>query len=550
MKYFIILCCLIVSIECPISCQVKDIVQAEGIKTPLRKNNIGKIYFTGKRIETSALQNTDFLRSYTLTNKSSLYFVAFFDNSLTNYLHRLAPGLSSDSLNKTGNYQFTLYLDGKPVYCSNLNPGAPSKGNQDVATLLNRPLIDNPDAAASWSEFLWTRFLHNGGDSSLTDGNHILRMEIRPYIKTDSVLTGELLASGDLSLNVIRHPLIDISAIHLSKINPFDAFGISDVHFDVQKILKLKGEINEGVFKKINSVIVIKNGSILIEEYFNETGRDTLHDTRSVGKSFTSTLLGLAIKDGYIKDEEQSLKDFYNVKSFQNYDIRKENIPLKELLTMSSGLDGNDDDGKSPGNEENMYPSPDWVKFALDLPFRNNPDGEWRYFTAGVIILGDILDKTIRGGIESYADKKLFSPLGITRYKWEYTPAGVPNTAGGIRLTSLDLARYGQLYLNGGFWKNRQIIPEEWVSKTLSKQKQIPDRINEFYGYLFWNKTFLINNKSYEAFYCAGNGGNYVMIFRDLQLVVVITATAYGQPYAHRQVNRMLSDYILPAVVE
>ena len=116
-----------------------------------------------------------------------LFFIAFMDNSLTNYKHRLLPGVNADSLSKIGNYQFTLLVDNKEIYRSNLLPGAPYASIQDTATIVNRPLVNNTDGTGSWSESFWNRFLRNGGDSALTDGRHLLRMEIRPYIKTDSV---------------------------------------------------------------------------------------------------------------------------------------------------------------------------------------------------------------------------------------------------------------------------------------------------------------------------------------------------------------------------
>ncbi len=360
-----------------------------------------------------------------------------------------------------------------------------------------------------------------------------------------------MIAAGDLALQVLRHPKIDVSTISLTKVMPYTDIPVSTTSFDQNKIKELKGNIDEGVFKKISSVIVIKNGKLLIEEYFNGKTRNSLHDTRSVGKSFASSMTGIAIHDGYLKDENQTLKDFYKLKSFAHYSLPKENISIQELLTMSSGFAGNDSDYQSPGNEENMYPTSDWVKFTLDLPFDpNKPSGEWRYFTAGVVLLGDILNKQVPGGLEAYAAEKLFKPLNITNYQWQHTPQQVPNTAGGIQMNALDFAKYGQLYKNGGVWNKQQIIPKAWVDKTFSEQKQIPERDHEFYGYLFWNKSFEVNGKTYEAFYCAGNGGNYILVFKDLPLVIVITATAYGQPYAHPQVAKMLSEYILPAVIK
>lgn len=540
-----------VVLSCSLAGQVADVVKTEGIKTPLQQNNLGKIFFTQKSIPTSALKESDFLQSYTLTNKSNLFFIAFMDNSLTNYIHRLQPNLAADSLVKIGNYQFTLFVDGKQIYKSELFPGAPYARIQDTATVLNRPLIDNQNGGGSWSESFWNRFLYNGGDAALTDGKHTLRMEIRPYVKTDGLKVGDLIAAGEVALEVLRHPKIDISNVSLNKVMPYPGIPVSTASFDQNKIKELKGNIEEGVFKRVSSIVVIKDGKLLIEEYFNGKDRNSLHDTRSVGKSFASTMTGIAIRDGYLKNEEQPLKDFYTLKSFDNYSLPKEDIRIRELLTMSSGFEGNDNDYQSPGNEENMYPTANWVKFALDLPFDlKKPSGEWRYFTAGVVLLGDILNQKVKGGLEAYADEKLFKPLQITNYKWQHTPQGVANTAGGLQMNALDFAKYGLLYKNGGVWNKQQIIPKVWVDKTFSKQKQIPARDNEFYGYLFWNKSFTVNDKTYEAFYCAGNGGNYILVFKDLPLVIVVTATAYGQPYAHPQVAKMLSEYILPAVTK
>lgn len=530
--------------------QQTNIVEPELPATELHKANIGKIYFTENRISNENLHKDNFLKTYKLTNKSNLFFVAYFNNSLTNFKHQLLPQLSSDALYKIGNYQFTIYIDNILIYQSNLLPGAPSAKNQDRDTYLNRPFIDNINGQGTWSESFWNRFLRNGGDNALSEGNHLLKMEIHPYVTTDKTITGDIIASGELQLEVNRLPKIDTTKIQLNSISHYNGLEVSNSSFDKSKIKYLKGAIEEGVFKKINSIVVLKEGKILIEEYFNGENRNSLHDPRSVGKSFASTIMGIAINDGLIKNETQTISDFYTLNQFQNFSKAKEKATIKDLLTMSSGFDGNDEDDSSIGNEENMYPTEDWVKFTLDLPYQDSLKNKWHYFTAGVVLLGDILNKSVPNGLEKYAENKLFKPLEIKNYKWQYTPQNVPNTAGGIQMNALDFAKYGQLYKNNGTWNNQQILSKTWVEKTLTKHKQITNRDNEYYGYLFWNKTFKANNKEYEAFYCAGNGGNYILIFKNEPLVIVITASAYGQYYAHPQVNEMISKYILPAILE
>ena len=148
------------------------------------------------------------------------------------------------------------------------------------------------------------------------------------------------------------------------------------------------------------------------------------------------------------------------------------------------------------------------------------------------------------------ADQKLFKPLGIAKYQWQYTPQNVVNTAGSLQMRSLDYAKYAQLYQNKGVWNGSPILPAAWVEQTLTKQLQIPERNNEHYGYLFWNKTFSHQGKDYEVFYCAGNGGNEFIIFKDLPLTIIITSKAYNKPYGHAQADAIVRDYILPSILK
>lgn len=334
-------------------------------------------------------------------------------------------------------------------------------------------------------------------------------------------------------------------------IRPGSGWPLSKEPYDGALIRDLGRKIAEGEFKDITSLVVVKRGKLLIEEYYGGADRATLHNTRSVGKTFTSALMGAALRDGYIKSLDQTLAEFYDLKSFANDSAKKSAVTLRNLMTMSSAFLGSDSDAASPGNEENMYPTPNWVKFALDLPMDAAKENgrQWDYFTAGVVLLGDILDKSVPGGLERYADRVLFKPLGITRYEWSYTPQKVVNTAGGLRMSSLDYAKFGQLYKNGGRWNGAAVLPEEWVAKSFQRYLPVPFMKDGYYGLLFWNMTYHIGGKACETYFCTGNGGNKIFVFTDLPLVVVVTATAYGKPYMHTQVDRMMEQYVLPAVL-
>jgi CubicO group peptidase (beta-lactamase class C family) len=525
------------------------LVKTDGITSSLHRANVGKITFMSKPVPIENYTAADFLKVYELRPAGDLNIRVFMADSLTNFLHRLGPELSAEELLKRGNYQFSFFVDRALVYTENLHVGAGLPEGKNTRTILRVPLMSTTNED-SWGRFMWNRFLLNGGEEALTAGKHRLKIEIRPYLKTTELKVGALIASGELRLSIVK-PKITEKQLAIQTIAPDGGWPVSGDAYDKQKIRELNRRIAENLYKEITGIVVIKDGKLLIEEYFNGATRETLNDPRSVGKSFASAILGIAIDDGYLKSENQTLGDFYDLTKFANHSAQKDGVTLKSLLTMSSGFNGNDNDEASPGNEENMYPTADWIKFALDLPVDGTAaetGRNWQYFTAGVVVLGDVINRSVPGGLEKYADQKLFRPLGITRYEWPLTPQKVPSTAGGLRMRALDLAKFGQLYKNGGRWNDQQIIPREWIARTLTKHLPLPGRENEFYGYLFWNKTYQANNQAYETFYATGNGGNKIFVFQDRSLVVVITATAYNRPYAHPQADKIIEKYILPAV--
>lgn len=517
------------------------------ITQPVHKKNINKIVFLGKAVAPDQIKESDFLKTMIFWEDQDLDIRIFMDNSLLNYLHQIDPSLSSDELLKKGNYQFNFFVDGKLIYTENVNTGAGLPEDKKKKTTFRIPLLNSKNED-SWGKYMWMRFyLGHGGIDALDEGKHLLKIEIKPYLKTSSLQVGPTIATGEIQLTV-PHKNVSEQQIAIQKIQPGSGWMISDENLNKEKIRLLNTKITANRFRDITSIVVIKNEKLLLEEYFSQSGRDSLQDTRSVGKSFASALMGIAIKDGYIKNENQMLKEFYDLKTFKNYSSHKDSITIKSLLTMSSGFDGNDVDEESPGNEENMYPTENWVKFALDLPTTENKPGKmWNYFTAGVVMTGDILDKTVPKGLEKYAENKIFQPLGITNYQWQFTPQHKPSLAGGLRMRTLDFAKFGQLYKNNGMWNGRNLIDKNWVKKSFTNYFTDTQDF-EGYGYLFWRKVYKVGNQNFEAYQSSGNGGNKIIIFTEIPIVIVITAKAYNKPYAHSQADKIVEDYLLPAI--
>ena len=565
MKNLVLLYLLLSVSTLYISCQSNEIeedasasyIAEPNIEGKLHTDHIGKITFMGDYVSIDEYSEEDFIQSIKvpLGNKNSvnLNIRAYLDNTLTNHLKKLDTLARIQDLVDNGNYQFTFIVDDKIIYTENLNHGAGSAYTKNQYTSLCIPLYSTEEED-SWGRYMWMRFLHrNGGAEALSEGNHKLKIEIRPYLEIDQLLVGPIIASGSIEINVIENELeIDQSLLPIQNIKKHADLSISKVLLNDENILDLNKKVASNVYQNITSVVVLKEGHIALEEYFNDSNRNTLHDTRSVGKSFVGTLLGMAIKDGYIQDEMQTLDKFYDLENYRNFTKEKSKITLKDLLTMNSLFEGSDINGDSPGHEEKMYPTHDWVKFALDLKTKTNTkaNNQWDYFTAGTVLLGDILDKAIPKGLEKYAQEKLFNPLSIKNHQWQYTPKNVVNTAGGLQLSAIDFAKYGYLYQNNGQWNNAKILDAEWVSKSLTKHIELPKMIKGNYGYLFWNMQTEVNGELQEIYYASGNGGNKVFIFKDLPYVVVITSTAYNTPYGDTQSNNILKKHIIPSIEE
>jgi len=320
----------------------------------------------------------------------------------------------------------------------------------------------------------------------------------------------------------------------------------------------MESSIRSGRFKKITSVLVARHGKLVYEGYFDDSDVSTLRNTRSATKTVTGMLIGIAIDRGFLTGVDIPVMSFFPDKTpVENPDSRKERITLEDFLTMSSILECDDNNRFSRGNEERMYLVEDWTKFTLDLPVKGYPawiqkpsvspyGRSFSYCTAGIGVLGGILEKVTRMKVEQFANKYLFSHLGIRRTEWQFTPLGLAFTGGGLSLTSRDLLKLGQLYLNKGVWNNKRIISEEWVKVSIKPHVRV-DNENE-YGYLWWLRTFKSGRKDFPAFHMAGNGGNKVCAFPRQDLVTVITSTNYNSPNMHEQTDELLSKHVLASI--
>ncbi len=317
--------------------------------------------------------------------------------------------------------------------------------------------------------------------------------------------------------------------------------------------------VEQGRYKAITSILVAQEGQVVYEHYFDAEGAEARRNTRSATKTVAGMLAGLAVADGRMSGSSRifDLLPAQRRARMLHPDPRKLAISVEDLLTMSSLVECNDDNQFSRGNEERMYLVEDWVQFYADLPVQgfpawmpkpaDSPHGRsFRYCTAGVTTLGDVIQSAVREPLDAYAQRRLFDPLGIHAPEWQHSPLGLAQAGGGLGLRTRDLWKLGQLYLDGGRAGGQQLIPADWVRRSLAPQAVA--REDADYGYLWWLMKIPFGASTLTAPTMAGNGGNAVFLLPEKRAVIVITTTNFNERQPHLHTFKLLTQDLLPAL--
>lgn len=290
---------------------------------------------------------------------------------------------------------------------------------------------------------------------------------------------------------------------------------------------------------RIHALVVARDGQLVLDEYFRGYDADMVHDLRSASKTMTSIMAGAAMQRGAtINGAPLSAGTL----------LGRDGITLGHLLSHSAGLACNDDDDKSPGNEDTMQSQQvqnDWYAFFMALPRVTSPGSTYSYCSAGINMAGGMVARATQQWLPRLFDAALARPMSFGDYGINLMPTGDAYSGGGMRMRPRDLLKFGELYRNAGRWRGAQLVPASWVKASTAHVISRPDSSDDGYG---WHRHVLTaHGRQYQTYSAGGNGGQFLLVVPELRLSIAVTAGNYGQYDVWTKIRTELVPAIMAA---
>ncbi len=308
-------------------------------------------------------------------------------------------------------------------------------------------------------------------------------------------------------------------------------------------LLQMQGYIDEYI-PGLLSLLIARRGYLVFEQYFQGTTRDDDYYLASATKSVTSALVGIALQQGKLQHLDQTLAEVFPASLLSQVEPHKKEITLRSLLTQTSGLARNGEYTLEFDANKNF------VSAALEFPLSEKV---FHYNDNGPHILLYLLTLVTQTPIALFAQRHFFQSMGISiGEQWRVTDQGwypglIP--VGRLCMKSRDILKIGYLFLNGGSWEGRQVVPAQYVIDSTSQHNEGGWPVGVPYGYLWW----ITQHGPHTAFFAAGLGGQQIYVIPALDLVVVTTASqeqARKHPEQEQEIRALMSRFVLPAILE
>ena len=316
-------------------------------------------------------------------------------------------------------------------------------------------------------------------------------------------------------------------------------------------ILDLMKTIMAGNYPNTHSVLLVKDGKLILEEYFYGNKRDDLHYLASATKSITSILIGISLDQDFLIDVDQNVSHWFSDYQNTKWISQSYNISVRHLLSMTSGIAW--DENRSASDPKHDYfamrRGGDWIRYVFNKELVAPPGQKFNYNGGLSALLGEIIKRAAGINAEVFSKKYLFDPLGISQYSWLKYNDGSINTGGGLLLRSRDMAKVGQIVINNGKFENKRIVSKHWIIK--STKNQALEKAHPFgsgYGYQWWLGERIINGEKIKIVIAQGMGGQCIFIIPKAKAIAVVTSQLKNNGGGFFRPQVMMTEYILPAL--
>jgi CubicO group peptidase (beta-lactamase class C family) len=329
-------------------------------------------------------------------------------------------------------------------------------------------------------------------------------------------------------------------------------------------------DIRAGQFPNIDSIAISRNGVLVLDETIRDAIDDEdrhvgnsdpqIHAQFSATKSITSLVVGIAIDEGYIAGVDTRYLELFPYTDYANWDDRKGDITVHHVLAMRLGLEWNEWDPPYTSADNQLIrfydEEVDYSKALLDLPVAADPGSGFAYNTVATVSLGQAVENAAPMSLIDFGASELMLPLGITDIELLTTPTGLPNGGGGFYFRTRDMAKFGQLLLNGGTWGGDRVVSEDWIHESLIPRTEIgwanPEAWDwqiDGYGYQWWLGHYEHQGQQLHTYVAWGFGGQWLVAIPSLDLVIAVNSHGYdGSDAALNEPHAIIRSYVLNAV--
>ncbi len=314
---------------------------------------------------------------------------------------------------------------------------------------------------------------------------------------------------------------------------------LEDVGIDMS-LLDFMGQANSKNLEHVHSIIITKDGKLVLEEYFHGYNREYLHDVRSAFKSMASLAVGRAMMKNDDLNVENAILDYYP--EYNIDDTQKKNITVHHSLTMSTGIQLEDED-------KMQWEHKDWVAHKLSLPMEHEPGEVYEYSSGGSNLLTGVIQKSVGTYLPLFIYQELLLPMEINKFQMLTSPQGRGYLAGSFYMRPIDFTKFGLLMLNKGKWNGEPLISESWIKKSTTPHIKGSWPKNSDYGYLWRLLEREVGGKRMKTIEAWGNGGQFLIIIPEIEMTITMTGGNYNLfPDMEDRPFSILNEYILPAV--